>query len=317
MNNLKFVLDKINDNIKKEATNFVFYKSDTGEIRKISNSFEGNKDIDCIEVPHDAVKDIIVGRHKSSDYVVMFDPATKSVSVKKKEDISQRFRGYTQVVREFISEDLYNNEILSQKEDAKNEVPIYKDIFVDVWYNELEHYQGQHVWYNNTVYRLKENQEKNTAFRKSNADKILEGVKLFDDQNTDLFFDKSIGPGDKFLDNNRLYLFKQSIVNSDTDLMILQDIKNKKWVIVLSNKVYRMLKEITKNNSNYTISFSVTENNDPNILYRSLEVKIKDLLLSKMIEIPFQYDWEFDGKKVSIYVEKYFDSYFYGVVSEQ
>lgn len=316
MNNLKFVIDRINQNIKKEATNFVFYEADTGEIRKITNAFEESKECDCIEVPHDAVKDIITGRHKSSDYVVIFEPTTKSVSVKRKEDVTQKVKGYKQVTKEIISKDLYNNEILSQKEDAKNEVPIYKDIFVDVWYNELEHYQGQHVWYNNTVYRLKENQEKNTAFRKSNADKILEGVKLFDDQNKDLFFDKSIGPGDKFLDKNRLYMFKQSIVNSDTDLMIIQDIKNKKWVILLSNKVYRMLREINKSNGNYTMSFSVTENNDPNVLYRSLEVQIKDLLLSKMIEIPFQYDWEHSGKNVSIYVERYFDSYFYGVVSE-
>lgn len=314
MSSLQSVLTRINENIKRELTNFVFYDAETGEINKITNAPEETTGLECIEVPHDVVKEIIIGRHKSSEYIVAFDKTTRSVGVKKKEDVVRRLKGFKQILRNTITQDQYDQEIQNQQNEAINEKPIYEGIFVDVWYNDLEHLPGQHVWYNNTVFRIKEHQEKNTAFRKSNADLIVENVKLFDDINKELFFDKNIGAGDIFLDNNKLYMFKQSVVNADTDLMIIQDIKNRKWVVRLSNKVYKSLKELSKSENNYIMSFSITEKNDPNVLYRSLELSVRDLIHSKMVDIPFQYQWEQDNKQVSMFVERYFDSYFYGVL---
>lgn len=85
-------------------------------------------------------------------------------------------------------------------------VPIFEGIHVDVWYDELEHVAGQHVYFNKNVYKLKEDQEKNTKFKESNCELIEENVILYNDSNKELKFEDPVNVGDKFLDNNNLYM---------------------------------------------------------------------------------------------------------------
>lgn len=109
----------------------------------------------------------------------------------------------------------------------------------------------------------------------------------------------------------KLYDITQS---TDTvyDLKITQDLLKKCWKINLSNDSKKDLIS-SKYNSNDTIYFSITQRHNPNILYRSLEINLKELL-NKDIEYPFEYNWEIQNKEVSIYTPKFFNSYVYEVI---
>ena len=83
--------------------------------------------------------------------------------------------------------------------------PEYEGIHVDVWYDELEHLAGQHVWKDNVVYKILEDQNKNTEFNLANCQLILEDVLLYSDQNDTLPTVKEVLIGDIILDNNKIY----------------------------------------------------------------------------------------------------------------
>jgi hypothetical protein len=109
----------------------------------------------------------------------------------------------------------------------------------------------------------------------------------------------------------KLYDITQS---TDTvyDVKIGQDLLKKCWKINLSNNSKKELLG-SKYHSNDKIYFSITQKHNPNILYRSLEASLQDLLNSE-IEYPFEYNWEIQNKEVSIYTPKLFDSYIYEVI---
>lgn len=90
----------------------------------------------------------------------------------------------------------------------------YKGIYVDVWYDELEHLAGQHVWHNGVVYKLKKDQAKNTAFKKSNCKIIAKDVKLYDDENKSLNFEK-VEDYELFLDHRELFMFVPDVENEE------------------------------------------------------------------------------------------------------
>lgn len=86
--------------------------------------------------------------------------------------------------------------------------PAYEGIFVDIWYNELPHLSGQHVFYDNAVYRIKEDQSADTDFNNENVDILVENVKLLADSNSNIKIDKP-NAGDIVLKFNHLYIAKQ------------------------------------------------------------------------------------------------------------
>lgn len=90
--------------------------------------------------------------------------------------------------------------------DLEIESPIYKGVHVDVWYDELEHKQGQHVWYKNAVYVMTIDQKKNTKFKKENCKLLEDNVILYDDENTALKFAEPKLIGDKYLKFNKLFM---------------------------------------------------------------------------------------------------------------
>lgn len=93
---------------------------------------------------------------------------------------------------------------------------IYDGVRVDVWYDELTHLAGQHVWKDNTVFRLKEDQSANTNFTIDNADIVENNVLLYEDENKFLTFEKAVHQGDKLLINNKLYLYNLQYKESDS-----------------------------------------------------------------------------------------------------
>lgn len=267
---------------------------------------------------------------------------------------------------------------------------VFPDIFVDIWYDELEHLAGQHVFHAGSVYRLINNQKKNTSFDPSNAVIICDNVKLRRDSNSYLNFDKRINEGEIYLDFNKLYTSirektnietnakavyfyttDESVVVYDTvtktssglfleedssglsvgvetsdlklkitevsnlrkgqqvlvgkrlylffpadyerDINIVQNFEKQCWEVYLGHEVKRSL-EVTNYRANERLYFSITAKHDPNILYRTIEFSLNDLLAKTVPNFKFENDFEFNGEEVSIYTPKYFESYLHEII---
>tara|TARA_B110000503_G_scaffold99799_1_gene149282 strand:+ start:16244 stop:17572 length:1329 start_codon:yes stop_codon:yes gene_type:complete len=265
----------------------------------------------------------------------------------------------------------------------------YDGIFVDVWYDELSHMSGQHIWYNNAVYKIIKDQSANTEFTISNAELIVDNVKLHNDSNQNLKFNE-VFIGDLYLDNNLLYIYcvksvsdelaqkfgivfftseyeailydiktkrllkwykdkkgdqvefiYETIPNSklnltqlkslkrgqkillgkkivqlsdiDSDIVVIENQIDKYWSIRLSNAMKEFLKS-SSYRKNDKLYFSITSKYDPNILYRTLDFSLNDLLNNNYKVYDFKYDCEFTGDEVSIYTTKFFDSYAHEVI---
>lgn len=256
--------------------------------------------------------------------------------------------------------------------------PEYVGVHVDVWYKELSHLAGQHVWLNNTVYRLTADQAADTEFTMSNAETVIADVLLYADQNSALEKICSVAAGNIILNNNKIYSinFLQQKFNKDKssvffyntadtllwnnvnnclevdladihenvqykniklnltaaadlkngqtilsgkhlyqtqidkqyDIIVQQNTINKTWNIVLNPYTKKFLLN-SGYNPKETLYFSVTSKYDPNILYRSLEFKVGDLLSNNTSIILFMNEIEQSIDSVSIYTAKYFDSY--------
>lgn len=111
-------------------------------------------------------------------------------------------------------------------------------------------------------------------------------------------------------DERSLITFKQIPKTQKTkkvDVLLQQDIQNKKWNIDLSDKI----KENLRKESVYirsSLFFSITKKDDPNILYRTISIPIGELVKGA-VSVPFESDEEIDKKKISVYTSKYFEIY--------
>jgi hypothetical protein len=93
----------------------------------------------------------------------------------------------------------------------------YIGVHVDIWYEELRHVKGQHVWINDTVYKLKRNISKDTPFKSTFGTKLVDtDIKLYKDENTSLLFENPL-PGDLVLSNNALFTVGKSITHNYVD----------------------------------------------------------------------------------------------------
>lgn len=94
------------------------------------------------------------------------------------------------------------------------------------------------------------------------------------------------------------------------DLLIVQDCSNKFWKFLLS-KEFLKAAEMQNFGMRIDLFFSVTALHNPNILYRQLVVKFGQLLEEHYCIFDFLYPWEFQGKNVSVFTNKKFNSYNY------
>ena len=83
--------------------------------------------------------------------------------------------------------------------------PEYKGVHIDVWYDELPHLAGQHIWINKTVYKILEDQKENTTFSIDNAEFIVSNVELYADKNSSLKTIQNIRDGMTILNNNKIF----------------------------------------------------------------------------------------------------------------
>ena len=105
----------------------------------------------------------------------------------------------------------------------------------------------------------------------------------------------------------------QIAVDKEYDIIVQQNTLSKSWSLSLNPYTKKFL-QTSGYRSDETLYFSVTAKYDPNVLYRSLEFTVGDLLSDASSVIPFIFESEADSKDVSIYTAKYFDSYAHEVV---
>tara|TARA_B100001059_G_C17819819_1_gene577541 strand:+ start:428 stop:1759 length:1332 start_codon:yes stop_codon:yes gene_type:complete len=91
--------------------------------------------------------------------------------------------------------------------------PEYKGVHIDVWYDELPHLAGQHIWINKTVYKILEDQKENTTFSIDNAEFIVSNVELYADKNSSLKTIQNIRDGMTILNNNKIFNIEYSSEN--------------------------------------------------------------------------------------------------------
>jgi cell fate (sporulation/competence/biofilm development) regulator YmcA (YheA/YmcA/DUF963 family) len=296
---------------------------------------------------------------------------------------------------------LVNNVHLTKMSSIKHEgnsikfEPQYEGIHVDVWYDELEHLAGQHVYLNTVVYRILEDQEAGTWFNIENAEIIVKGVKLYSDENEYLTFDKSVFDGDLILSDNQLFSVKyeeveydqqddsvlfycnpgkmltvleddkmvkfdvasyieeerlpteveyiftsqlpieitennyftrgdkvlfgkrlysvKTVVAEQYDVTFIQNNKHNYWEVIF-NKETEIFMLQHRSGRNDKLYFSITAKHDPNILYRSMEFNIGDIVANRIKRYPYQFEWEFNNAEVSIYTTKYFPTYGHEII---
>lgn len=293
------VLKRINKKIESSSESYVYYDDLTGVIKKISNINEIN-DYTMLRVNHDQVKDIINGRYKYSDFLVTYDNSQKTNVLQRRDfkDNAHEVRDRVYKIKQ-VYDDYYYKEI-------------YKGVHVDVWYKELEHLTGQHVWFKNSVYKATNNIPPNSEFDLQDYEKILSDVILYRDVNINLPFESITAVGQSFLDNNYLYQYLRGI--DLEDLTIEQNLISNSWNFTTSlelqeNINFRNLINIKNTN----LSIFATDKNDPNILYRHFSISVNDLFHNK-VTVPFKYNWESTDKQVSMYTNKFFDTYVYRVI---
>ncbi len=104
-----------------------------------------------------------------------------------------------------------------------------------------------------------------------------------------------------------LYL-TNTLSERDVDVNVVQNNLLGCWEIYLGRNTRKSLETV-----NYIgqdkMYFSVTAKHDPNILYRTMEFSLVNLLRNKSEKYPFQYEWEFDRTDVSVYTSKFFETY--------
>ena len=96
---------------------------------------------------------------------------------------------------------------LRAKQKLRSLYQEFEGIHVDIWYEDLEHSAGQHVWHLNAVYKVKKDQKENTKFKKSNVKLIVDNVLLYKDKNmtdANLVYAKELTVGDLFLYDNQI-----------------------------------------------------------------------------------------------------------------
>lgn len=145
-----------------------------------------------------------------------------------------------------------------------------------------------------------------------NGTESLSNYKVEKKSNTEYQLIKNYENNRVFYDvDSRIYVIPKN--NPSANLIIYQDIKNKKWVFKLDKNT----KSVFMKNSpsiKIKLSFSITAKDDPNYLYRFIEFDFAEIL-KRRLEIPFRYIDE-QSVNISIYTNKKLNSYTHEVINE-
>ena len=106
--------------------------------------------------------------------------------------------------------------------------------------------------------------------------------------------------------NDVIYEVNES--NCMADVIIIQNFVENYWQIRLSSEVIEKIKNLS-NNKLQNIHLSLTEKNNPNILYKELIIDSAYILEHQTYSIPFSDEFEFNNTPISIYTVKKYNSY--------
>lgn len=158
------------------------------------------------------------------------------------------------------------DESLKPHHEYKEEYP---GVFVDVWYKELTHIKGQHVYYNNNVYKVLETSSPGKDFEEDKYQLLVENVKLLDDKNKLLEFNRA-NKDDIVLDMNKLYSIKIVDNKQRYNINKLHDFYVDIWytgqnyfknqIVWYDNDVYKILENTNDNNFHQIKSELLLEN---------------------------------------------------------
>lgn len=111
--------------------------------------------------------------------------------------------------------------------------------------------------------------------------------------------------------NNQIYKIPQN--NHRTDIKIIQDIKNKKWKIVLDEIIRDNFKS-KKMIFTKSLNFSFTKYNDPHQLENFIAIDLNQLIENNL-EIEFKNQIELDPNALSVYTIKRLETYSHEVIN--
>lgn len=111
---------------------------------------------------------------------------------------------------------------------------------------------------------------------------------------------------------DKLYKIPKGIADPDLYITCYND----KWTIALNPKFREQYKTMVNVINNLTFNFSITDNNDPNVLHSSFVVQLYDLIHAIEIDITDQIKIPAQLENVSIYTFKYFDTYSCEIINE-
>jgi len=141
------------------------------------------------------------------------------------------------------------------------------------------------------------------------GEKKTSDFKVFYDVSSKIVILKNINETTALSYDKILYKIPNDI--NQPDFLIEQNFITNSWIIALKEETLCFIKN--HNLSLYDkILLSITKKDDPNILYRTLYIDLGKVV-EKSISIPFKFNFEFERRDVSIYTNKYFDSYSYKV----
>jgi hypothetical protein len=109
-------------------------------------------------------------------------------------------------------------------------------------------------------------------------------------------------------------IFKVATVPS-YQILIEQDVVNKQWKISASDELKEKMKSITSRLEE-TMFFSITEKNNPNILFNHFYVSIGDIIKQDFVKVAFVSQDEETFGITSVYTNRKFDRYSHKAINE-
>lgn len=111
------------------------------------------------------------------------------------------------------------------------------------------------------------------------------------------------------------YLFKIPTEGmTSSEITVVQNITKQCWEVKLKKSIAKKIKEdgfLSYSN----MLFSVTKQDDPNIIYRSFKINVQSLVTTSSTKIPFVSKEE--NEQLSVFTSRHFNTYFHKVKNEQ
>ena len=108
--------------------------------------------------------------------------------------------------------------------------------------------------------------------------------------------------------NEKLHKLTIDFDENDVDIIVTQDNVNQTWKIRVTDSGAVKLKQNIIHITD-RISFTVVQNNDPNIFYEKIDIDISIFKTTNIFETEFKYDYSKLSSTPSIYTYKLFSKY--------